>query len=364
LAIEPSHGALLENYATILIQSGDYQTALAVSQQVLRPNPGSNVYCLYLGAVSLLKLNRLQESLVQFDELLAIEPKHFIALNERGSVLAAMGRFDAALDSSERSLALQPQYAEAHLNRGNIHATLNRRHEAFAAFDKALALKADLGEAWLGRGNILRELKRHDEALAAFDKALTLRPGYAEGWLGRGSTFSDLRRYEALAANDKALALQPAFAEAWLGRGDVFFLLNRDDEAVSCFDKAISLKGDLADAHWNKSLARLSLGRYEEGWELYEWRWKLHSFTSPGRNFRQPPWLGDHALYDKTILIHSEQGLGDTVHFCRYLSFLDDRNCGIVFETPKPLVPLFQEGAFRLSRPATPFRILMFIVLC
>jgi tetratricopeptide (TPR) repeat protein len=376
LAIEPANGPLLENYATILIQIGDYQTALGISQQVLQSKQG-DVYCLYLGAVSLLKLGRLQESLLQYDKLLAIEPKHFVALNERGSALAAMGRFDVALDSFGRSLALQPRYAEAHVNKGNVCATLSRWDDAFAAFDKALALKPDLGEAWLGRGNILRELKRYDEAFAAFEKALTIRPAYAEAWLGRGNTSFDLRRYddalaaydkalafnpplaeawraraaacrelrrhdEAVAACDKALALNPDFAEAWLGRGDVLFLLNRDDEAVSCFDKAISLKADLADAYWNKSLVRLSLGQYEEGWQLYEWRWKLRSFTSPRRSFRQPLWLGDHAVDNKTILIHSEQGLGDTIHFCRYLSFLDGRDCRVVLETPKPLVPLFQ----------------------
>jgi tetratricopeptide (TPR) repeat protein len=387
LAIEPSNGALLENYATILIQVGDYQTALAISQQVLQSNQ-SNVYGLYLGAVSLLKLGRRQESVLQFDKLLMIEPKHFMAINGRGSALAELGRFDDALDNFERALALQPRHAETHLNQGNVYATQNRWDDAFAAFNRALALQPDLGEAWLGIGNVLRELMRYDEAFAAFDKAQGLRPASADVWLGRGNTFFDLRRHgealaaydralalrpdfaeawrargatcrdlqrhdEALAAYDKALSLRPDFAEAWLGRGDMFYMLNRDDEAVACFDKAISLQDDLAAAHFNKSLVRLSQGQFGEGWDLYEWRWKTRSFTTPRRNFRQPLWLGDHDLDNKTILIHSEQGLGDTIHFCRYLRFFAGRNCRIVFETPKLLVPLFQDRPENMQVVAT-----------
>ncbi len=89
-------------------------------------------------------------------------------------------------------------------------------------------------------------------------------------------------------------------------------------------------------------MLKLSLGEYEEGWQLYEWRWKTKSFTSPVRNFSQPLWLGNDSIVGKTILVHSEQGFGDTIQFYRYLSKLKTLRCKIIFETQTQLVPLIK----------------------
>jgi hypothetical protein len=123
----------------------------------------------------------------------------------------------------------------------------------------------------------------------------------------------------------------------------VCFAQNRDAEALRCYDRATALKSDIADAYFGKSLVKLSLGDFKTGWELYEWRWKSGDFASRIRNFSQPLWLGDSGLAGKTILVHSEQGFGDTIQFCRYLSRLQNLDCKIVFETMAPLVPLFME---------------------
>jgi hypothetical protein len=89
-------------------------------------------------------------------------------------------------------------------------------------------------------------------------------------------------------------------------------------------------------------LLKLSLGEYEEGWKLYEWRWKTSLFTSPVRNFSPPLWLGNDSIVGKTILLHSEQGFGDTIQFFRYLPKLTTLGCKIIFETQTQLVPLMK----------------------
>ena len=319
-----------------------YDEAFAAYDKTLALKPDLAEAWLGRGNV-FFELKRHDEAFAAYDKALAMKPDLESAWLGRGNVFSELKRYDEAFAAYDKALALKPDLAEAWLGRGNVFYDLKRYDEAFAAYDKALALKPDLAEAWLGRGNVFYELKRYDEAIAAYDKALALKPDLEGAWLGRGSVFYDLKHYdEAFAAYDKALAIKPDLEGAWLGRGNVLFSLNRDEEALTCFDKAIALKKDLPDGYWNKSLLNLSLGEYEEGWKLYEWRWKVRTFTSPVRNFSQRLWLGNDNIADKTILVYSEQGFGDTIQFYRYLLKLKEIGCKIVFETQVPLVSLIK----------------------
>jgi Tfp pilus assembly protein PilF len=226
---------------------------------------------------------------------------------------------------------------------GIINAQRGSFEEAEKFLRKALSVDSKVAPCFHNYGTVLAKLKRFKEAIESYNSAIKLGPNHAPIYADRGHSLYELKRYdEAFAAYDKAIALKPDLENAWLGRGNVFFSLNRDEEALTCFDKAIALKKDLPDGYWNKSLLKLSLGEYEEGWKLYEWRWKVRTFTSPVRNFSQRLWLGNDNIAGKTILVHSEQGFGDTIQFYRYILKLKEIGCEIVFETQVPLVPLIK----------------------
>jgi hypothetical protein len=334
--------AYVENYASILFLSRDYERAVQICTKTIKENDNTETIQ-YVLAISLYKKNRLDEAIKQFGLLLSLYPNHLAGNNEKASVLAELEQYDEALSYIEKALTINPRYAEAFLNKGNVLGKLKRYDDSILAYKQALAINPNIPDVHLGCGNVFWNLKRYDEAFAAYDKALTIKPDLEGAWIGRGNVFYDLRRYdEAFAAYDKALTIKPDLENAWLGRGNVFYSLNRDEEALTCYDKAISLKKDLPDGYWNKSLLKLSLGEYEEGWQLYGWRWKNKRFTSPVRNFSQPPWLGNDSIVGKTILVHSEQGFGDTIQFYRYLSKLKTLGCEIVFETQVPLAPLIK----------------------
>ncbi len=208
LSVQPPNIQFVENYATVLCQTADYHAAIQTCRDGLRLNSG-NAALLYVAATSFFKLNKLQESLFMFDKLLQQQPKHIVALNERGSVLGAMKQYDAAMTSVEAALALDPRYAEGHLNKANLYSELGRHEDALATYDKALALAPGLANAWLGRGNTLRKMGRLDEALAAYDRGLAVKPDLAEVWVGRGNVFFEQRRLdEARAAFETALSLK------------------------------------------------------------------------------------------------------------------------------------------------------------
>src|SRR5262249_41689414 len=152
----------------------------------------------------------------------------------------------------------------------------------------------------------------------------------------RGNALRDLKRHaEALASYDKAIALKPDYAEAHYNRGNALRDLKRLAEALASYDKAIALKPDYAGAHWNQSLCLLLMGHFEQGLRQYEWRKKV---LKPTAFYPQPVWLGEENIAGKTLFIYWEhQGFGDTIQFCRYVKLVEARGAKVIMSVQQPL---------------------------
>src|SRR6185437_2069818 len=215
---------------------------------------------------------------------------------------------------------------------------LRRSEDALKSFETALAVQPDNIEALTNRGVVLHDLARFDEALVHHEHAAAMRPDDAAVLHNRGVTLHRLRRLEdALASHDAALAARPDYAEAHANRGVTLYDLKRFDEAVVSYDQAIALRPDYADAHFFKSLSCLVTGDFERGWNEYEWRHKAPAARLTERTFRQPLWLGESDISGKTILLHSEQGFGDTIQFCRYVPLVASRGARVILEVEASL---------------------------
>jgi hypothetical protein len=238
---------------------------------------------------------------------------------------------------------------------------LGRGTESLAAFERALTLRPGYAAAHNHRGAALSALGRTEEALAAYDRAAELAPDYAEAHNHRAIALHELdRAAESLAASERALALAPGFADAWYNRGNALRDLNRHADAVESYERAIALDPVHASAHWNLADCRLILGDFARGWDEYEWRWKLPARREARRDFPQPLWLGEAPLAGRTILLHAELGLGDTLQFCRYATEVARRGATVVLEVQAPLVALLSrlEGVARVvarGEPLPPF---------
>ena len=199
-------------------------------------------------------------------------------------------------------------------------------------------LRPEYAEAHSNRGNALHELKRFGEALASYDRALALRPDFSEAHSNRGNALQELRRFEeAVASYDRALALRGDLAEAHSNRGNALKELARFDEALASYEAALAVRPDFADAHFNEAMCRLLIGDLYRGWEKSEWRWETEQIRNGKRDLSQPLWLGSEEIAGKTILLHAEQGLGDTIQFGRYAPLVAARGARVILEVQRPL---------------------------
>ncbi len=238
------------------------------------------------------------------------------------------------------------QLASALNNQANALHAQGQSLQALELFDRALALEPDFVEAYSNRGNALRRLKRFSEAMASYGTAITLRPDYGPAHNNLGLVWQELGDYEtAIACHDRALAIDPRNAFAHSNRGRALRAMLRLDEALASYNQALSCKPDFTEAVWNKAVVLLTQGDYEHGWRLYESRRVNTQAFGPPESFGALDWRGDHPLNGKTLLIHNEQGLGDSIQFCRYASMLADRGATVVLRVQPNLRTLMKSLA-------------------
>ncbi len=309
-------------------------------------------------AVVLGLLGRNEDALAALDRALALRPDHAETWISRGIRLRELGRPAEALASLDRAIALAPSSAEAHGARGNVLSDLQQPAEALESYQLATTLKPDYVEALSNQAVPLRNLWRPAEALAAADRALALRPDYAPGHNNRAGALYDLRRLdEALTAYDQAVALQPDYPDAWTNRGVVLYELRRFDEAMASYERALATQPDFADAHYYEAICRLMRGDYAAGWRQYEWRWQIDQQSWDRSQDTTPAWLGEGDIAGRTVMVRSEQGLGDTLQFCRYVPDLAARGAKVILAVQPDLESLMSrlDGVAQVvSREAQP----------
>ena len=333
----PGHFAALHLLGSIKAQQREFSEAHRLLSRAVAVEPNSIPGLSSLAGV-LLALGRAEDALAMCERILHLQPDDAEAHYHRGLLLARLGRPAEALDAYGRALRAKPDFAAALVNRGNLLTQLGRGAEAVADFDRVITLDPRHAEAHNNRGLALAELDRREDALASYDRALALKPDYAEAHNNRGLLLQSLNRHaEALAAYDRAQALRSDYADACNNRGLALHELHRYAEALASYGQALALQPEFAEAHFNRSLTRLALGDLGPGWVDYEWRWKTRKSTAPWRDFPQPLWLGREPLAGRTILLHAEQGFGDTIHFARYVPLVAALGAVVVVETQPAL---------------------------
>jgi Flp pilus assembly protein TadD len=270
---------------------------------------------------------------------------------ERGNALYMQGRYAEAADCYRLALRQRPENVDARNNLGAALADLGRANDAIACYQEVLRLQPHHAGAYYNLGNVFRLAGRYDEAIACYAQALLRRPDLAEGHHNLAITLRRLGRLaEAHASIRRALELRPGNPGSLVSLGLVLAESGRLAEALACYDQALAAEPDNADAHHNRAQAWLQLGDWTRGWPEYEWRWKCSEFTP--RDLSRPPWDGS-SLDGRTILLHAEQGAGDTLQFVRYARQVKRRGGTVLLSAPERLHAILHtaDGIDRLLPP-------------
>lgn len=336
---------------------------------------------------ALLDLGRPADALKPLAEAVRLSPGVWQAAYFLGLAAERVGDHARAADAFRRVIRLDAGIMDAHLRLMAALRLGERYAEAVAAARAALVRKPDdiaiqhdlamllaiagdakaalrevddvlrrspaFPEALNTRGNVLGDLKRPEDAVVSYRKALAAAPDFADGHynlanLDRGveAYASACRRYRA------ALALAPQHVNARNNLAAALMSWGRIDDAITAYDACLAQIPDWPDAMFNRGMAFLLKGDMTRGLEGYEQRWRVKSFPGVRRNFPQALWDGG-SFKGRRLLLHAEQGAGDTIQFARYVPLICERGGDVLLESPSSLFRLLStlEGSAQLIRP-------------
>jgi Flp pilus assembly protein TadD len=326
--------------AVRLHSEGRLSEAEVLYRRILDSDPRDAVAFHHLGVIAH-QTGRQQLAAELLSQAITLNPSYAEAHSNLGNILRQSGKADEAVAACRRAIELKPDYASAYNNLGLALTEKGDLDGALSALRKAIALNESFPDAYNNLGNALRAAGKLDEAAAAFRRAIGRRPNFAEAHNNLGTVLLDKGETEnAIAEFRQAIAIRPNYPNAHSNLGIALAEKGEFEPAEHAAREAIRLSPDLAEAHGNLAMVLLVRGDFERGWEEYEWRWKCKSLP-PVRNFAQPQWDGSVAE-NRTILLHTEQGFGDTIQFIRFVSLMTARGGKIIVPCQPELVRLFK----------------------
>jgi Flp pilus assembly protein TadD len=291
-----------------------------------------------------LSTGRATEAAGVYQQLLKAAPQMPDLWHEMGIAQLQAGYPRVACQYLERAAQLAPSNAAFLANLGAAYQKNLQPQQAVEAFQKAMQAGARTPQIYSNLGLALRDAGRADEALTAFDQALALQPDYATGHFNRANLLLQQGRSdEAMAGFRRAIDIDPRDAGSHCLLGIAHFDRGEMTTAISCFDRALAVQPQYAEALRNRGMARLALGDFERGWVDWEYRTTADGFVP--RVTDGPRWNGE-PLAGRTLLVHAEQGLGDTLQFIRYVPLLEKFGGRVSVEVQPALIPLLTHSGF------------------
>lgn len=329
IAVKPKHADAMFNLAVLIEQDEDFLKALEIYDNVIKISP-KHLKAIFNRCIILAKLDRFDESLIELDQYDLINPNFSKSQELRKKILekvnllkkdnlfknyckegaANLGRKEylISLENLDNALKIYPNSPECHHTKGMVYEKLGQFDKAKRSYEIAIRLKIDSAETFNNLGNVLRELGDYENSIKKFETALKIKPNYPDALNNLGWTFYEQKKFK---------------------------------EAIKCYEEALLLRPKFTAAKFNLSYCNLMLGDYINGWKNYEYRKYLN--ISPTVKYNGVYWDGTQTLTNKTIFIYSEQGLGDTIQFCRYIEMLTKLGPRIFFKPQPQLLSLFND---------------------
>jgi Flp pilus assembly protein TadD len=376
LATSPGHIDALNRLSVLVIRLGRGDApAICAALAQLRPDDADVQNRL---GTALASQGHLAPAAQAFSRAADLRPSEAAFHSNLGAMRQGLGDLSRAETALSTAITLDPHHGDAHVNLCRLFLDRGQIDQAVAAGQNAVRTKPQSAEAHYNYAVALQSAGRPDLAATQYVESLRLNPQLADAAINLAALLASTGQFEpAIALGRRAVALRPDLAEAHYNLGHALAAADQPAEAVDCFRKAIEIRPTFAAAHNNLAFARRALGQYDqavgpcrmaltldphdasihnnmsqlrlvrgefaEGWREYEWRWKVPEFRSPARSLSAPRWEGQPPENPgrSTLLLHPEQGFGDTIQFLRLIDQAKAlAGWRIVLETQAPLYRL------------------------
>jgi len=326
---DPEYGEAWSTLSSVYLTQGQFAEAEQSSLQAIRYLPGLAEAYLNL-ANALLPQGRRDEALAASAKAAELEPNNAMIWCSLGLIQERSENWEKAQDAYKNATKLAPQLSSAQSGLARMYCALGEMSSAEHVLSQALQTQPNDTVLHCSMGAFCESKNDFQKAEKHYRQALSLNPGLVQAWVDLGNAQQNQERYaEAEEAYQEAIRIAPNHAEAHFNLGVLYQRRRLYGQALSSLDCAIEIRPEFVEAHWYKAFVSLLLGDYERGLKEYEWR--LRQKANIPRPFIQPVWDGSD-LNGRTILVHDEQGYGDTFQFVRYLPLVKARGGRVVFE--------------------------------
>ncbi|WP_081581783.1 tetratricopeptide repeat protein [Pararhodospirillum photometricum] len=343
LALRPDLSEAAQTLGAALLDLGQYNEAITVFQSALVNNP-ENLDLLCNLATALLRADRIEEAQENYNKILNNNPNEYLSWFNLGTLYQRQNKLDNAESAYLQSIHHFPEFYLAIYNLATIYQGQGRIDEAISLYRNLTETAPHMADAHYNLGILYHDRGHLDEAADAYKAAARCHPAHIDALTNFGTVLQTQRRHEeAVAVYREALSQAPEAMEVRVNLGAALTDLGQFEEASQVLGEA-TRRAPVPEAYWNLALLQLSKGDFLSGWEGYEWRWKTKDYEGDRRTVNQPQWSGE-AGGGRTILLYAEQGLGDTIQFCRYIPYVIKRGWQIILEVQSPLFELMKSFA-------------------
>jgi tetratricopeptide (TPR) repeat protein len=347
LKINPKSSNIYGNLGVIYKIKGDINTAIKYYVTAINLNPKNTLVYNNLGN-ALKEIKNYKMAIKVYTDALKINPKDFNMFNNLGMVFELIGDSNRAIEAYKQAVKINSKYAKAINNIGVVLYKQKRYKESAQIFEIALQSDSNYNEVYSNKGAAYNKAKDYDKAIESLEIAIKRMPNHGGAYTNLGNVYNKLHDYKMAAKmHEKSIALEPNGSNAYSNVGTSYKYLGLSDKAITSYKKAIELDPNFVNAHFDLATMYLASEDFKNGWKEYEWRFRkeemIPHIIKHKDIFTKPLFTGVEYIKGKTLLLHSEQGYGDSIQFIRFLPQLKEKfGCKIAVKCREGLKELFK----------------------